>query len=297
MDGNRFFLLIRRNLKFDLFGLEVKLMKKNKGFTLIELLVVIAIIALLMSIVLPALSKVKETAKRVICGTHIRSVATGLHAYANSYDDLLPEPYTAIVGGIKMALPWRSVIAFDLIEAGDTVDDPSPTQLGVLYRSGYIDEPEVFYCPSQPRNSDYPFPYYYDFYTGDGGVEWGSQLFESHPGHWATRTSYNYWILGADEVRPTKDVDTKVRLAKLSNEPILFDNCQEWEVLPHKKNSTTETPRGISVSFSDGHVSFSKSEYLFSDDVWPKDFSAPMNGPGDRPERFEMILRELKRLQ
>ncbi len=269
-----------------------KAVKSKKGFTLIELLVVIAIIALLMSIVLPALSKVKESAKRVICGTHIRSVATGLYAYANSHDDLLPEPYTAVVGGIKTVLPWRSVVAFD-----GNHDDPTPEQLGVLYRSGYIDDAEVFYCPSQPRNSDYPFPYYYDFYTGNGGVEWGTQLFESYPGHWPTRTSYNYWIVGADNVRPTKDVETKVRVAKLSNEPILFDNCQEWEVLPHKKNSTTETPRGISVAFSDGHVSFSKSEYLFSDEVWPKDFSKPMNGPGDRPEHFEKILRELKRLQ
>lgn len=276
-------------------------MNKNKGFTLIELLVVIAIIALLMSIVLPALSKVKESAKRVICGTRIRGVTAGLHAYANSYDDLLPEPYVANVGGIKTVLPWRSVIAFDLIKAGDTINNPSATQLGVLYRSGYIDDPEVFYCPSQPRNKDYPFPYYYDYYTGEGSVEWGTKLFESRPpkgtGHWATRTSYNYWIVGADNVRPTKDVDTKVRVSKLSCEPILFDNCQEWEVLPHKKNSSSETPRGISVAFSDGHVSFSKSEYLFSDEIWPKDFTEVWNGPGDRPDRFELLLRELKRLQ
>ena len=276
-------------------------MNKKNGFTLIELLVVIAIIALLMSIVLPAITKVKETARRVICGTRIRAVATGLYAYSNSYDDLLPAPHTANVGGIEKVLPWYSVIAFNVIEPGDTIDDPSAIQLGVLYRSGYIDDPEVFYCPSQPRNTDYPFPYYYDYYTGNGSAEWGSRLFESRPpkgtGHWATRTSYNYWILGVDGVNPAEDVNTKVRLAKLSNEPILFDNCQEWEVLPHKKNATTATPRGISVNFSDGHVSFSKSEYLFSDEVWPKDFSDVWNGPGDRPDRFELLLGELKRLQ
>ena len=47
---------------------------KKKGFTLIELLVVIAIIALLLSIVMPALRKVKEKGKTIVCGSHIRSL-------------------------------------------------------------------------------------------------------------------------------------------------------------------------------------------------------------------------------
>ena len=47
-------------------------MRKRKGFTLIELLVVIAIIALLMSILMPALARVKEQARKVGCQMNLR---------------------------------------------------------------------------------------------------------------------------------------------------------------------------------------------------------------------------------
>ncbi len=57
---------------------------KRKGFTLIELLVVISIIALLMSILMPALARVRELASRVVCGTNLSGIGKAMGIYANN---------------------------------------------------------------------------------------------------------------------------------------------------------------------------------------------------------------------
>ena len=63
-------------------------MKKN-GFTLVELLVVIAVIALLMAILLPALSKARTQAKRVMCLSGLKQLLTAWIAYADNNDGKL----------------------------------------------------------------------------------------------------------------------------------------------------------------------------------------------------------------
>ncbi len=63
---------------------------ERKGFTLVELLVVIAIIALLMGILMPALSRVRQIAFRMVCGTNLSGIGKAMLIYANDYDDELP---------------------------------------------------------------------------------------------------------------------------------------------------------------------------------------------------------------
>lgn len=56
------------------------------GFTLIELLVVIAIIALLLSIMMPSLQKVKAVAKKAVCGSNERNIMLAMQVYRHDYE-------------------------------------------------------------------------------------------------------------------------------------------------------------------------------------------------------------------
>jgi prepilin-type N-terminal cleavage/methylation domain-containing protein len=68
---------------------------RDKGFTLIELLVVIAVIAILMSILMPALSRTRKQAKFVGCKANLKSYGLMAFMYADDNDDRMPNAWTS----------------------------------------------------------------------------------------------------------------------------------------------------------------------------------------------------------
>jgi len=78
-------------------------MKPKRGFTLIELLVVIAIVGILAALLLPALGRAKDAARRTECTGNLKQVNLAIHVYADDNSGLLPvlpdpNPYPNGVG-------------------------------------------------------------------------------------------------------------------------------------------------------------------------------------------------------
>ena len=111
----------------------------GSGFTLIELLVVVSIIALLVSVLLPALSKARGQAKRVVCSANLRAIYMALQLYAEDYRGRYPrhgyEVNQALYTFNQYTFTsWRTGSLYDLV-VGD-----------------YVEDVEIFFCPDSGGN-------------------------------------------------------------------------------------------------------------------------------------------------
>lgn len=117
----------------------------QSGFTLVELLVVIAIIALLISILLPTLSKARDQAKRVNCQSNLRQIAIASTMYANAFRGWLPH-------GQPLAGPFGYEYLLDARGPWGVLFDARTLPLDLPPNSNNRTEPGVadfMFCPGQ----------------------------------------------------------------------------------------------------------------------------------------------------
>ncbi len=216
------------------------LKKRASGFTLIELLVVISIIALLIAILLPALSKARQATEYSACMSNLPQLSIAAYTYAVDHDGKYPsrnEPNTHVAPTI-----WRF---------GGSADY---RHIWEGYVSGYdIDDPgDVFWSPSNPYPAE----------QNAGRVRWphGGMVWQTgHAFYPNFRVESNKWAEGQaytsiDDAKPTSQIWTD-----LAEDKTLQHGW--WRLINHpatggdSQNEFSEDgPAGVHSALHDGSV-------------------------------------------
>jgi len=259
--------------------------KRNiRGFTLIELLVVIAIIALLISILLPSLSRARELSKRLVCGSNVKGIGTSCKIYANENAEKWPGPAfrnrainTTGIEYVKdnngIGGPGTGQTGFKRLE--QSISEPqsagAPQNTGstevavtraywMMVRSGDITVKQ-FVCPSSGDEDDpsEDIELYYDFFN-------------------IKHISYGYQVpFGPRDTRPREGMDNRQIIAADKGPWYLRNNEPKWNVGPMGDNiALDDSPKlwrsfnspnhggqsngeGQNALFGDGHATFART--------------------------------------
>jgi prepilin-type N-terminal cleavage/methylation domain-containing protein/prepilin-type processing-associated H-X9-DG protein len=245
--------------------------KRIKGFTLIELLVVIAIIALLISILLPSLSRARELSKRLVCGSNMKGIGTSCKIYANDNQEKWPVPafrkQAINMQGISYLYPMVPVgYQRNRVSLSDVGTAQGSTALSVtrafwmLVRSGDVTVNQ-FICPSSTDENDstQDIDFYYDF-TGYSNISYGYQVPFGPPTTRPREGMDNRHIVAADKGPfyfddPPPDWEAAGQFAGGIN---LNDSPKAWRPFNSINHGGASNGEGQNCLYFDGHVSFNR---------------------------------------
>lgn len=211
---------------------------RRKQFTLIELLVVIAIIAILAAMLLPALSRSRETSRRSVCMSNLHEISLGLFQYAGDNDGMLVSPGD----GLRVyCIVWEQAVA--LGDYGLPVHETADENSGTLYN-----------CPSATK-------------PPRGFRSWPTEdlfLMDKY-------ALFSYLETQPAAFNPSAIGKSPVRLSD-GNLPLMADNVMQWpvdgiygsnhthahtEFLPATSYTRLQPlPDGFNQLWTDGHVAW-----------------------------------------
>jgi len=236
---------------------------RSRGFTLIELLVVIAVLSLLLSILLPALVKVRELSKRTVCQSNLRQIA---QAWLMYFDDYNGKTYQGLNADVDFA-GWKGLLIPDNLR-------PLNKYLSLPLVPESEHQARVVRCPADMGKTE----------------KYGLPIYTTHGTSYRT----NIWLIGPDQANSLarneeltnalnehylhnlniRDTDNPSRLLLMGDHHWVD---QWWDSLPDdpeeakkeiEKKEWHGAPLYFNMAFVDGHVAFVRipqGEYHTSD--------------------------------
>jgi prepilin-type N-terminal cleavage/methylation domain-containing protein len=223
-------------------------LKKESGFTLIELLVVISIVAVMISLLLPALASSRNLAQRANCAAQLHSIGQAFEVYADTYNNQYPV-------NSELSLPFEYMIN----GYNNTTQNWNPAGFSLLYTSGTLTVPQMFYCPQSGYygpdsaiNGSYLPTLVDKGYT----INWLNIAY-SYCYYYAPANTNNFWGQDTDEpqIQFSSGPNSSNNTILAGDMTMAVFNDFNWPASPASNHMTSgNTPDGGNELYNDGSV-------------------------------------------
>lgn len=239
-------------------------MKKTKAFTLIELLVVISIIALLLSIMTPALSKARQMARQVVCTSNMHQWAIATQTYCMNNRDEFPARFTP--NGTRR----HNGLAYYYVNETPGFVSALQPRINLLetFVAPFIGDCRNADCPGNPKKVE-PWDIQ-KINTRSSGIELVSGEYGLFVGY-DKNLGYIAWGPGPDyNVDPDLSQNAFVPPFRSARAPSrmavagcfvmnYFHNNSQWQYYHHFTQDDI-APKGAPAAFNDGSAGFTRFE-------------------------------------